>query len=320
MRAHAVAQPNIALVKYWGKRDAERNLPAASSLSLTLDTLWSRMSVELLDATEADTLWVNGSPNAAMLERVSRCLDQVLEPGRPKATVVSESNFPIGAGLASSSSAFAALVMATNKAARLSRDTLSLARLAGASSGSAARSFYEGIVVLAAGEREIDVRSIAAAQEWPLCIVIAITESGPKSVGSTEAMLRSAATSPFYRSWLEGQDTDLRLAEAAVRERDFEKLGEVSEHNCLKMHAVMWTSRPSVGYWNTATLNAMETVRELKRSGVPVFFTIDAGPQVKAVCLPAACEAVRLALSATEGVMQVLVSGLGSGARLLDRV
>jgi diphosphomevalonate decarboxylase len=318
MRAHAVAQPNIALVKYWGKRDGERNLPAAGSLSLTLDTLWTKMSVELRNAAEADTLSVNGSHNGAMLGRVSACLDRLLGPGRPKAAVASESNFPIAAGLASSSSAFAAHVMATSKAARLELDTLSLARLAGASSGSAARSLYGGIVELRAGDDEIDVRSIAAAEDWPLCIVTAVTEAGPKSVGSSEAMLRSAATSPFYRSWLERQDGDLGSAEKAVEERDFEKLGEVSEHNCLKMHSIMWTSRPAVVYWNKATLNAMETVRELKRSGVPVFFTIDAGPQVKAVCLPAACETVNAALSATEGVRQVIVSRLGSGARLLD--
>lgn len=318
MRAHAVAQPNIALVKYWGKRDGERNLPATGSLSLTLDTLWTKMSVELRAAAEADTLSVNGSDDGAMLGRVSRCLDRVLGPGRPRAAVASESNFPIGAGLASSSSAFAALVVATSKAAQLDRDTLSLARLAGASSGSAARSFYEGIVELSAGEREIDVRSIASAQDWPLCIVIAVTEAGPKSIGSTEAMLRSAATSPFYRSWVERQDSDLGSARKAVEERDFERLGEVSERNCLKMHSIMWTSRPPVVYWNKATLNALETVRELRRRGVPVFFTIDAGPQVKAVCLPAACESVNAALSATEGVRQVFVSGLGSGARLLD--
>ena len=318
MRAHAVAQPNIALVKYWGKRDTGINLPAAGSLSLTLDSLWTKMSVELAGGAELDTLSVNGAPDSTMLERVSACLDRLLGQSRPKAIVESESNFPIAAGLASSSSAFAALVMAAAKAAESGGDTLSLARLAGASSGSAARSFYEGIVELTTSDREIGIRCLAGAREWPLRIVIAVTEHGPKPTGSGEAMIRSAATSPFYGTWVERQDADLDAARKAVIDRDFDRLADVAEQNCLKMHSVMWTSRPPVVYWNGATLNALETVRALRRRGAPVFFTIDAGPQVKAVCLPAVCDEVAAALGATAGVKQVIVSGLGRGARLQD--
>jgi diphosphomevalonate decarboxylase len=318
MRAYAIAQPNIALIKYWGKRDTVRNLPAAGSISLTLETLWTKMSVELREGARTDRFVVNASKSSAMQKRVSACLDRLLGSARPKADVASESNFPIAAGLASSSSAFAALVLAASRAARLPGDTLSLARLAGASSGSAARSFFEGIVELDARDDEIDVSCICRAEAWPLCIVIAVTDAGPKAVGSGAAMILSAATSPFYDSWIARQDRDLETAREAVTARDFEKLASVSEHNCLKMHSVMWTSRPPVVYWNEATLNAMSAVRELQRNGVPVFFTIDAGPQVKAVCLPEACDTVEAALVATKGVRRVIVSGLGSGARLLD--
>jgi diphosphomevalonate decarboxylase len=318
MRADAIAQPNIALIKYWGKRDTVRNIPAAGSISLTLETLWTKMSVELREGARTDRFVVNASKSSAMQKRVSACLDRLLGPARPKADVASESNFPIAAGLASSSSAFAALVMAASRAARLPDDTLSLARLAGGSSGSAARSFFEGIVELDARDDEIDVSCICRAEAWPLCIVIAVTDAGPKAVGSGAAMILSAATSPFYDSWIARQDQDLETAREAVAARDFEKLASVSEYNCLKMHSVMWTSRPPVVYWNEATLNAMEAVRELQRNGVPVFFTIDAGPQVKAVCLPEARDTVEAALAVTKGVRQVIVSGLGSGARLLD--
>ncbi|MEX2125062.1 MAG: diphosphomevalonate decarboxylase [Woeseia sp.] len=317
MWAHAVAQPNIALVKYWGKRNTEKNLPAAGSLSVTLDTLWTKMSVEFPVTAAADTLSVNGFGNTAMLARVSACLDRMLGSSRPRAAISSESNFPIAAGLASSSSAFAALVMAVSQAAKLRHDTLALARLAGSASGSAARSFYEGIVELRADDEEIDLDSIAAVDEWPLCVIVAVTEERPKAVGSAEAMIRSAATSPFYRSWVERQDADLDVARTAVREQDFDKLAAVSEHNCLKMHSVMWTSKPPIVYWNEATLNGMEAIRKLQRSAVPVFFTIDAGPQVKAVCLPEAAAAVSAVLSGTPGVKKVIASGLGKGARLL---
>lgn len=317
MRADAQAQPNIALVKYWGKRDPDRNLPAVGSLSVTLDSLWTKMSVEFGSTMLEDSLTVNGTIERNMLPRVSRCLDQVIGRKRAPAAVRSESNFPVAAGLASSASAFAALVVAASKAANLASDRLQLARLAGASSGSAARSLFDGIVELHAGDDDIDVATIASVNEWPLRVVIAITQVHAKPVGSGEAMQRSAATSPFYASWLERQGGDLHAARRAVEDRDFAALGKVAEHSCLKMHSLMWTSRPPVVYWNTATLQCMETVRNLQRSGHPVFFTIDAGPQVKAVCLPEAVDAVETALRETTGVRKVVSCGLGAGARVL---
>ena len=318
MRAHAQAQPNIALIKYWGKRDVDRNLPAVGSLSVTLDTLWTRMSVEFSDSIQNDELEVNGVAGQLMLARVSRCIDLVAGADRPRAVVKSEGNFPIAAGLASSASAFAALVVAANKAVGKTRETLPLARLAGESSGSAARSLYGGFVELTAGEKRIDVETIADVSDWPLDVVIAVTEESAKPVSSSAAMIRSAETSPFYSSWLEQQAVDLESARDAIRYRDFEKLAVVSEHNCLKMHSVMWASRPPVVYWRKATLACMDTIRSLQANGNPVFFTIDAGPQVKAICLPEATSTVRDALAACTGVIRTMESGLGEGAALLD--
>ena len=318
MQATAEAQPNIALIKYWGKRDIERNLPAAGSLSITLDTLRTRMQVEFDESLSGDRLEVNGHSDQRMLERVSRCLDHVAGANRSRASVTSEGNFPIAAGLASSASAFAALVVAVSKAAGQMKDSLTLARLAGNASGSAARSIFGGFVELAARTDEIDVHSIAAPVDWPLEVVVAITETASKPLGSGEAMIRSAATSPFYSSWIEQQDADLASARDAVLARDFAKLAAVSEHNCLKMHSVMWGSRPPIVYWSSATLECMHTVRELQDKGHAVFFTIDAGPQLKAVCLPADAQAVSDALAGCTGVVQTMRSGLGTGARLLD--
>jgi diphosphomevalonate decarboxylase len=318
MRADAQAQPNIALIKYWGKRDIAQNLPAVSSLSVTLDSLWTKMSVEFSDALPGDELVVNVVSSEEMLPRVSTCLDLVAGTDRPCASVLSESNFPIAAGLASSASAFAALVVAASTAAGTSKDTQSLARIAGAASGSAARSLYGGFVELRAGDTNIDVGTIAEASEWPLTVVIAVTESSAKPVSSGEAMIRSATTSPFYASWLEQQAADLATAKDAVLSKDFAKLAAVAEHNCLKMHSVMWASSPPVVYWNSATLSCMEAVRRLQNEGHAVFFTIDAGPQLKAVCLPDEADRVRSVLDACAGVERTMVSDLGAGARLLD--
>ena len=318
MWAEAQAQPNIALIKYWGKRDVEQNLPATGSLSVTLDSLWTKMSVEFSDALRGDELVVNAASNEKMLPRISACLDRVAGADRPRASIESEGNFPIAAGLASSASAFAALVVAASNAAGKNRDTLPLARIAGAASGSAARSLFGGFVELQVGDTNIEVATIAEAGDWPLTVVIAVTEEGAKPVSSSEAMNRSAASSPFYSSWLEQQPADLKSARDAVLRKDFSQLAAVAEHNCLKMHSVMWGSRPPVVYWNSATLTCMEAVRRLQDDGHAVFFTIDAGPQLKAICLPDEAGLVRSALDACTGVVRTMVSGLGAGARLLD--
>lgn len=318
MRADAQAQPNIALIKYWGKRDVSENLPAAGSLSITLDSLWTKMSVEFSDDLATDELVINDEQSGDLLPRVSECIDRVASGNRSRASVTSESNFPMAAGLASSASAFAALVVAASKAAGFDLDTLTLARMAGATSGSAARSLYGGFVELRTGDRQIEVETIVDADAWPLEVVVAVTEAGRKPIGSGEAMNRSASSSPFYSRWIAEQSADLAMARDAVLERDFEKLAGVAEHNCLKMHSVMWASRPPVVYWSSATLSCMETIRALQNEGRAVFFTIDAGPQLKAVCLPDEVGAVKAALDASKGVQKTMVSGLGAGARILE--
>jgi len=307
----------VSLIKYWGKRNTEQNLPAVSSLSLTLDSLWTRMSVEFDAGLDKDRLEVNSKPADNMLPRVAQCLDRIVGVDRARASVVSHCNFPVAAGLASSASAFAALVVATAGAVNEQTDRLTLARLAGHASGSAARSLYPGIVLLTAGESEIDVHTVV--DDWPLELVVAITEESAKPVASGEAMLRSAATSPFYATWVEQQTRDIATALDAVRDRDFAGLAKIAEHNCLKMHSVMWASSPPIVYWNQSTLACMQTVRKLQSDGVPVFFTIDAGPQLKAVCLPAAATTVEHALKETAGVGRILRSGLGAGARLMGQ-
>jgi diphosphomevalonate decarboxylase len=314
MRATARAQPNIALVKYWGKRDIERNLPAVGSISVTLDELFTTMTVDLETALDRDELDVNGRATPSMLPRVSLCLDAVLGNDRLHARVESESNFPIAAGLASSASSFAALVVAAAAAGGREADAEELAGLAGRASGSAARSLYGGFVELRNKGDGIEVGTILDADAWPLRVIAAVTSTAPKPVSSGEAMELSRRTSPFYSRWVEEQDMDLATARDAITVRDFGKLASVAEHNCLKMHSVMWASRPPVVYWNAATLACLERVRELQAQGAAAFFTIDAGPQVKVICMPEDAPQVVDALANTDGVEAVLSSGIGMGA------
>ena len=318
MQATAIAQPNIALIKYWGKRDVDRNLPAVGSISITLSELHTEVSVDLDLDQSADVLLVNGDESPAMLPRISACLDRVLGSSRPRARIESRSNFPIAAGLASSASAFAATTVAAAGAANLDLGTEELARLAGASSGSAARSLYGGFVELRNRGDSIALTSLGDEESWPLQVVVAITATGPKATGSTEAMEISRESSPFYDTWISQQEHDLAVARNAIARQDFAELATIAEHNCLKMHSVMWASRPPTVFWNAATMQCLQTLRRLQGEGCRVFFTIDAGPQVKAVCLPDDAAAVRQALAETPGVQEIMTTGLGPAARLVE--
>ena len=318
----AVAHPNIALIKYWGKADAELNVPAVPSISITLDALATTTSVSFDARLETDSISLNGlelDADSKQAQRIRDCLDQlrVLAATTCCARVESHNDFPTGAGLASSASGFAALVVAAAAALELELSAADASRLARAASASAARSLYGGFAELPAGQPGEDVaaRAIAGVEHWPLEVVIAICAEGPKTTGSTQGMLDSAATSPFYSAWLDTATADADAARAAIMGHDFPALAAVAESSCLKMHAVMHTTRPALIYWNAATVATLERIRSLQQAGMDVFFTMDAGPQVKAVCGPGHGAEVQAALATVPGVHRVLHSGLGGPAR-----
>ena len=321
--ATAVAHPNIALIKYWGKSNVEHNIPAVGSLSITLDGLTTTTTVRFdLDLGE-DEFLLGGRESPEMLGRVTDCLDLIRERAdlRTRAKVDSENDFPTAAGLASSASGFAALVVAANEALGAGIEPAELADLARRASGSAARSIFGGFVELQLtpdGPLPTETMQILGAAKWPLRVAVAVTDPGAKEIGSTEGMIRSERTSPFYASWVDSSEADLADARSAIERRDFDALADVSESSCLKMHAVMMSARPGLVYWNGNTVECIRRVRELRADGVPVFFTVDAGPQVKAVCEPEVFDHVVAELAAIEGVRQVLTSGLGEGARVVE--
>ena len=313
------ARSNIALIKYWGKRDAALNLPAVGSISITLEGLWTETRVEFDATLEHDVLTLDGEQREEQTRRVTACLDILRERAgtRDRARIDSHNNFPTAAGLASSASGFAALVVAADRALGLGLDARELSIAARRGSGSAARSLYGGFVEMqrgtAADGRDSYAQPLLEADEWPLDVVVAITATARKPVGSGSGMTRSAMTSPYYRAWVDTHPADLAAARAAIHGRDFAALAEVSEHSCLKMHAAALAAKPALLYWGPATVACMLAIRELRDAGVPVFFTIDAGPQVKAVCEAGHSRRVQDALQATGAVVDVLSTGLGPG-------
>jgi diphosphomevalonate decarboxylase len=324
--ATATAGTNIALVKYWGKRDEALNLPATGSLSLTLDRLGTRTRVAFDGGDGArDRVTLDGAAAAEKVAaRVTAFLDRVRTRAgiTTRATVVSDNSVPTASGLASSASGFAALAVAAARAAELDLTPTELSVLARLGSGSAARSIFGGFVEMARGARtdggDAAAQPIAGSEGWDVRLVVAITAAGEKALGSTAAMRRTAETSPYYEAWVRGVDGDLAAARAAIAARDLAALGAVAERSALRMHASAMAAEPPILYWNPSTLAAMARVRALREAGTPAFFTIDAGPHVKVLSAARDAESIAAALGEVPGVLRALVAAPGPGARLVE--
>ncbi|MEO5768913.1 MAG: diphosphomevalonate decarboxylase [Polyangia bacterium] len=322
----AIAGTNIALVKYWGKRDAALNLPAAGSLSLTLKELGTRTTVRFgSHLGSEDRLRFNGrDADDRTRARVGAFLDLVRDSAGidARAEVVTENSVPTAAGLASSASGFAALALAATRAAGLALEPAQLSALARRGSGSAARSIFGGFVEMTRGRRLDGTDAVAVplgeGDTWPVRLVVAVTAEGEKAVGSTEAMGHTARTSPFYAGWLDSVPRDLEEARAAIADRDLSRLGLVAERSAIRMHASAMAADPGIFYWTPATLAAMQAIRALRDDGgVKAYFTIDAGPHVKVLCEQSDVAEVERTLAATPGVLRTLATSPGRGVRIL---
>jgi diphosphomevalonate decarboxylase len=321
-KATAVANANIALVKYWGNIDQALRLPANSSLSMNLAGLTSTTTVVFDPALKTDQVILDKNPLVGgPYQRVVSHLDRVRElAGRTEgARVVSHNNFPSGAGLASSASGFAALTLAATAAAGLNLSLAELSALARLGSGSASRSVPDGFVEWRQADRHADSYgvSIAPSDHWALADVIAIVASGHKEVGSTLGHTL-ADTSPLQSARVDTTPARFAECKAALLDKDFERLAPVVELEALTMHAVMFSSTPPLMYWSPVTLQLMEAVRAWRQEGLPVAFTIDAGPNVHCLCPLENATQVEERLCVIPGVQDVILATPGGPAHLTD--
>ena len=320
--ATAAAHPNIAFVKYWGNRDDRLRLPSNSSLSMNLAGLQTQTTVEFIEGWEEDELVIGGEKRTGLAkERVSIYLGHIraLAGLNLRARVTSRSNFPAGAGLASSASAFAALTLAGAAAAGLTLSEKELSALARLGSGSAARSIPSGFVEWQAGGTAEDsfAFTIAPPGHWGLVDVIAAISHKHKAVGSTGGHAL-ARTSPLQAARVAAAPDRLRRCREALLTRNFPALSEVTEADSNLMHAVMLTSTPPLYYWEPLTLAIMQAVRAWRAEGLPVCFTVDAGPNVHCLCLAEAAPEVERRLRENLGVREILTATPGGPARLVD--
>ena len=320
--ATAIAEANIAFIKYWGNRDDKLRLPVNPSLSMNLAGLETETTVEFNDGWEQDQVIIGGEPQTGLpRERVTAHLDLIRALGglSLRARVDSRNSFPIGTGIASSASAFAALTLAAAAAAGLSLSEPELSALARRGSGSAARSVPGGFVEWDMGEEGRPETSfahtIAPPDYWDLRDVIAVVSQQHKAVGST-AGHALARTSPLQAARVAAVPERLARCRAAVLARDFGRFADIVEADSDLMHAVMLTSTPPLLYWEPITVAIMKSVRRWRSEGLPVCFTIDAGPNVHCLCPADLAAEVERRLHDNLDIKRVLVAAPGGPARL----
>jgi diphosphomevalonate decarboxylase len=325
MTCTAIAHPNIALVKYWGKRDDVLNLPSVGSVSVTLAGLSTRTTVQFTEHAPDDVLHVNGVFRPEAMPRVRAVLDRIRaqapQYAHCKADIVSFNDFPTAAGLASSASGFAALATAASHAAGIVLGARELSVLARIGSGSAARSVWGGFVEMLKGEAadgsDAYAQPLFEPSHWPLEGFVAVTQETPKETASTQGMAHSKGLSAFYEGWVRSAPADIVCVKKALQERDFEALAAVAEHSCLKMHGLMMSSQPPLLYFTPATLAVIQAVREMRKKGVAAFFTVDAGPQVKVLCAPGHADAALKVVRHIPGVLRTVPVSLGEGVQVV---
>ncbi len=328
MKATAKANANIALTKYWGKRDKKLMLPQNGSTSMTLSDLFTITTVEFDKKYDKD-IFILGEEEfkegSEEYDEVKGHLGLVREMAgvSEKAKVQSKNNFPTAAGLASSASGFAALSVAAAGATGLKLDQQQLSALARRGSGSATRSVLGGFVEWKRGGKADGSDSVAVQiappEHWTeFRMITTIVSTVQKKVKSRAGMAKTVETCPYYKDWLATVNNDIENVKKGVKDKNFTLVGETAEHNCLKMHATMITTKPPIIYWMPATMAVIHAVLAWREEGLECYFTIDGGPQVKVICLEKDADELEKRLQGIEGVQKTILCRPGEGAKLVE--
>jgi diphosphomevalonate decarboxylase len=310
MKATAQAPANIAFIKYWGKADEQLRIPLNDSFSMNLDGAYSQTTVMFDAVLGADDIaLLGGTFSEGEKARIQKTLAMVRDACgiAVYAKVVTKNTFPKGAGAASSASGFAALTVAAFAAAGKQLSEKELTIFARLGSGSACRSIPDGFVVWEKGTTSETsfAYSKYAHSYWDLCDVLVIVDRGMKKVSTTEGHT-GVKTSPYWKARIAAVPDRMSRIFDAFDAKNFTQFGEVIEEEALDMHHIMQTQVPPLYYWSDKTDRVVEEVKIMRASGVPAYFTIDAGPNVHVLCESKDEELVVSTLEKISGVEQII--------------
>nr|WP_276939186.1 diphosphomevalonate decarboxylase [Helcococcus sueciensis] len=285
-RYKAKAHANIALIKYWGKEDEELIIPNNNSLSMTLENLYTETIVNFSDSDKDLFYLDNNLQDEKETAKFSKYIDifRKLASSDKRVEIHSFNHVPTAAGLASSASGFAALSAALNSLFELNYDKENLTKLARLGSGSASRSIYGGFVEWIKGEdHETSFAKKIDDGDFDIAMIILVLNEEKKDISSRKAMKQTVETSPLYKSFVESSKRDIFAIKKAIKDRDIDEIGKIAEHNAMKMHATMLGSNPPIIYFKEKSIQAINKVKELRKMGFSVYYTMDAGPNVKLI-------------------------------------
>ena len=315
----ARAHTNIALVKYWGKKDEQLIIPQNGSLSLTLDHFYTDTTVCLDDNATQDTFILNGIKMDPT--KVTKFMDLIRQQANVSTPAIIESvnHVPTMAGLASSASAYAALALAGSKAYRLELSPKDLSRLARRGSGSACRSIYGGFVEWKKGYDDASSYAVPFIENptWDIKMIAIVVNGSQKKVASRAGMQTVVNTSPYYPAWIKQAELDLENIKQAILAKDFTKMGQIAESSAMRMHALNLSATPHFNYIEAQSLMAITQVEELRAHGIECYYTMDAGPNVKVICQGKDLQAILAKLKQHFADEQLLVSAAGPGAKII---
>ncbi|HJF54244.1 MAG TPA: diphosphomevalonate decarboxylase [Limosilactobacillus coleohominis] len=322
MKASARAHTNIALVKYWGKKDPQLIIPQTDSLSLTLDKFFTDTTVEFIESLKQDELIIDDQPVAPQkMAKVTAVLNQVrsLSQQHYFAKIISQNNVPMAAGLASSASAFAALALAASTAAGLHLSPRDLSRLARRGSGSATRSIFGGLVEWHAGVDDASsyAEPIMEQVDFGIEMIAILIDTKQKKVSSRGGMQLSVTTSPFYPAWRKVVADDMQAMKAAILKRDINQMGHIAEENAMRMHALTMSADPAYTYFEGATIKAINLIKGLREQGINCYYTMDAGPNVKVIYDHQDRQRIIDKLAPVFGKDHLIIAQPGPGAHLI---
>ena len=320
LQATARAHTNIALVKYWGKKDKNLILPMNGSISLTLDKFFTDTMVEYSPSLKEDHFFLNGQNKND--QKLAKFMDVVRQKTgfNSYASINSTNHVPTAAGLASSASAYAALALAATTAANKHYSKTELSRLARRGSGSATRSIFGGFVEWIEGQDDESsyAQPLKVNTDWDIRMIAIVIDSKPKKVSSRSGMQNVVETSPFYKEWVRTANKDLDDIKEALSKNDFQSFGQIAESNSLRMHALNLSATPHFNYFEPESLIAMNAVENLREKKVNCYYTMDAGPNVKVICKNNDLDVILDELRHYFPSDHLLVAAPGPGVKLLD--
>ena len=275
-RVTVTTHANIALNKYWGKRNEELILPTKSSLAVNVAALTTTTTASFSSTSNhvITTAWNNH--DTAAQKSITTFLDLFKQRYGVTDffTIKTENNFGQKSGLASSASGFAALTLAITQLCNLHLPEEELSILARQGSGSACRSLRGGFVLWHKGVADDGsdsfAQQLATATFWPeFRVIIAVINEQEKVIGSRAGMAASVATAPGYAQWLNASAERLEDMIQALNRRDINELGRHTEADWHDMHNIMVTTTPSLNYWLPASHTLMQEIINLRTLGIP---------------------------------------------------